>query len=234
LGRWIPTGCASLDEVLEGGLQPAGITLVYGEAETGKTSLTIQCSINSARMGYKTLFVDSDGTFSPQRLMQIALQDFSEVSEKIILFTPSTFDEQSRLIDELEKYLSKNFGLIVFDTVTTLYRSAIRDKEEAFKANRELNRQIATLAHIGKTYQIPILLTSQVRTVLTEVDTLIEPVASRVLRYWADTAIGLFKTARHNVVRAVIEKSGGIEKKITLYLMIGENGVCEYGKLALI
>lgn len=234
LKHWIPTGCAPLDGALEGGLQPAEITLIYGEAETGKTSLAIQCAVNSARIGYKTLFIDSDRTFSPQRLMQIAPQDFNEVSEKIIIFTPSTFDEQSHLIDEMEKYIGRSLGLIVFDTVTTLYRLAIGDREEAFKANRELNRQLATLAHIGRAYQIPILIISQVKAILTDVDALIEPVASRVLKYWANTVIGLFKTARRNVVRAVVEKGGGIERKLTLYLMIGENGVCEYGKLALI
>ncbi|MBS7634919.1 AAA family ATPase [Candidatus Bathyarchaeota archaeon] len=229
--RWIPTGCPSLDRALEGGLQPGGITLIYGEAETGKTSLAIQCSVNSARMDYKTLFIDSDGTFSPQRLMQIALQDFSEASQMIILLTPSTFEEQSLLMDELEKYIGKGFGLIVFDTVTTLYRSAIVSKEDAFKANRELNRQIAALAHIAKINQIPILLTSQVRNILNDVDVLVEPVAARVLRYWSTAIVGFFRTGRHGVTRAVVEKSCGVEKKITLYLRIGESGVCDYNRI---
>ena len=228
---WIPTGCPPLDRALEGGLQPGGITLIYGEAETGKTSLAIQCSVSSARMGYKTLFIDSDGTFSPQRLMQIALQDFSEASQMIILLTPSTFEEQSLLMDELEKYVGKGFGLIVFDTVTTLYRSAIGSKEDAFKANRELNRQIAALAHIAKVNQIPILLTSQVRSILSDVDALVEPVAARVLKYWSTSIVGLYRTGRHGVTRAVIERSCMVEKKIALYLRVGENGVCEYDGL---
>ncbi|MBS7653984.1 MAG: ATPase domain-containing protein [Candidatus Bathyarchaeia archaeon] len=228
---WIPTGCPLLDRALEGGLQPGGITLIYGEAETGKTSLAIQCSVNSARMDYKTLFIDSDGTFSPQRLMQIAIRDFNEVSQMIILLSPSTFEEQSLLMDELEKYIGKSFGLIVFDTVTTLYRSAIVSKEDAFKANRELNRQIAALAHIAKINQIPILLTSQVRNILNDVDVLVEPVAARVLRYWSTAIVGFFRTGRHNVTRAVVEKSYGVEKKITLYLRIGESGVCDYNRI---
>jgi len=229
--RWIPTGCLQLDRILEGGLRPGELTLIYGEAETGKTSLAIQCSVNSARMGYKVLFVDADGTFSPQRLMQIALQDFNEASQLIVLLSPLTFEEQSRLVDDLEKYVSGRLGLVVFDTITSLYRAEIGSKEETFKANRELNRQIATLTHIAKKFQVPILITSQVRNVLTDVDALVEPVAARVLRYWSTTVLGLFKTSKHGIVRAVVEKTGGIEKKITLYLFVGENGVYEYNKL---
>ncbi|MBS7605510.1 MAG: AAA family ATPase [Candidatus Bathyarchaeia archaeon] len=228
MGRWVPTGCLSLDRALDGGLQPGGLTLVYGEAETGKTTLAIQCSVSAARMKYKTLFVDTDGTFSPERLMQIALQDYEEALQSIMIFTPATFEEQSNLIDDLEKFVNKDLGLIVFDTITSLYRAGIVGREEAFKANRELNRQIAALAHIAKKFQIPILITSQVRSVLTETDAYIEPVASRVLRYWSSSVIGLFRTSKHNVVRAIIERSMGVEKKIALYLLISEGGISEY------
>ncbi|MEM2587466.1 MAG: ATPase domain-containing protein, partial [Candidatus Bathyarchaeia archaeon] len=150
--RWIPTGCSSLDNVLEGGLKPGELTLIYGEAETGKTSLAIQCSVNSARMGYKTIFVDADGTFSPQRLSQIAAQDFEVVAQSLILFMPSNFKEQSKIIDEMEKFIAGEMGLIVFDTITSLYRAEIGSKEEAFKMNRELNRQVATLTQVAKKF----------------------------------------------------------------------------------
>jgi len=233
LGRPIPTGCLSLDNVLGGGLQPGELTLIYGEAETGKTSLAIQCSVNSARMDYKTLFVDADGTFSLQRLMQIAFQDFNEASQSIIIFTPSTFEEQSKLIDELEKYISRNVGLIIFDTITSLYRSEIGGKKETFKVNRELNRQVATLTHIAKKFQIPILITSQVRNVLTETDSFVEPVAARVLKYWSTAIISLSRTSRRGVIRATVEKKGGIERKINLYLFVGEDGVRDYNRFRL-
>ncbi|MEM1515298.1 MAG: AAA family ATPase [Candidatus Bathyarchaeia archaeon] len=228
MGRWIPTGCLMLDRALDGGLQPGGLTLVYGEAEAGKTSLAVQCSVNAARMKYKTLFIDADGTLTPERLMQIALQDYEDALQLIVIFTPQTFEEQSALIDSLEKFISGNLGLIVFDTITSLYRAEIVGSEKAFKANRELNRQVAALTHIAKKFQMPVLITSQVRSILTETDTSIEPVASRVLRYWSSSIISLFKTSRHNVVRAVVEKSAGVEKKITLYLFIGESGLSEY------
>ena len=68
LKRAITTGCGALDLLLDGGLPLGEVVLIYGEAETGKTTLAMQCATNAVRMGLKTLYVDSDGTFSPARL----------------------------------------------------------------------------------------------------------------------------------------------------------------------
>lgn len=228
LSRWIPTGSLSLDRALEGGLPPGTITLLYGEAETGKTSLAMQCAVNSARLGCKTLFIDSDGDFSPERLSQIASADLEDVSRMIILVSPSSFNEQATVIDGLEQYVNEKFGLIAFDTVTSLYRSELRDKAETYKLNRELNRQIATLTEIAKTLEIPVLLTSQVRSILTLGDAATSPVATRVLKFWSHAVVNLSRTDQQNVIRAIVEKSSGKEKKLTFYLHIEKDGVHDY------
>jgi KaiC/GvpD/RAD55 family RecA-like ATPase len=68
----IPTGCRELDKILDGGISSENVGLFYGEAETGKTTFAMQCAVNCALRGYKTLFIDCDGTFSARRLSQIA------------------------------------------------------------------------------------------------------------------------------------------------------------------
>ena len=97
LKQWITTGSMRLDTALNGGLPIGEITLIYGEAETGKTGLAIQCSVNAARIGFKTLYIDCEGTFKPERLSQIAQSDIDEVSEMIIIARPSSFQEQISL-----------------------------------------------------------------------------------------------------------------------------------------
>ena len=69
--------------VLEGGIPLESVSLIYGEAETGKTTLAMQLAINYAKQAYKTLFIDCDGTFSARRLSQIAGQNFKEIAELI-------------------------------------------------------------------------------------------------------------------------------------------------------
>jgi len=228
LARWIPTGCTSLDRALGGGLPPSSITLLYGEAETGKTTLAMQCAVGSSRMGFKTLYIDSDGTFSPERLSQIAFGDFEEVSESIMIARPSTFAEQIETVDNLEKYVSKGFGLIVFDTVTSLYRSELANKKKTFNLNRELNRQVASLAQIAKALDLSVLLISQVRSVPTEFD--VVPVATRVLKFWSEAVIELAKTGSGKIVKASVEKRGEKEERLTFHLVIGEDGVQDYGR----
>jgi len=86
----IPTGCEVLDEILDGGFSIVELSLVCGEEDTAKTTLAMQCAINCARLGYKTLFIDCDGTFSIERLAQLAL-DLEKIAELIILSKPEDF-----------------------------------------------------------------------------------------------------------------------------------------------
>jgi len=226
LKQWITTGSMRLDMALNVGLPIGEVTLIYGEAETGKTGLAIQCSVNAARIGFKTLYIDCEGTFTPERLSQIAQSDIDEVSEMIIIARPSSFQEQIDLIDGLEKYITKRFGLIVFDTITSHYRSEIANKGDPFNLNRELNRQVAVLMQIARTTPLSVLLLSQVRSVMETSD--FTPVATRTLRFWSSGVIKLSRTERPNIVRCVVEKAHGAEKNLTFLLSIEEDGVHDY------
>ncbi|MEM3759634.1 MAG: ATPase domain-containing protein [Candidatus Bathyarchaeia archaeon] len=225
----IPTGCGRLDNLLDGGIPFENISLIYGEAETGKTTLAMQLAVNCALHGYKTLFMDCDGTFSVRRLSQIASENFKKVSELIILVKPSSFREQIIVIDKLPEYVAKNFGLIVVDTLTSLYRVEIAEHpNKAFELNRELNRQMALLAQIAKTRKIAVIVVSQVRSAFDENYVSIEPVATRVLKFWADTIIALRPTENSSIIRAVLEKNQKGNQPITCELKIEETGIHEH------
>jgi len=228
LQHTILTGCSSLDKFLGGGLPVGGVSLVYGEAETGKTSLAVQCAVGCARMGYKTMFIDSDGSFHERRLSQIAYYDFDAVSPLIILVRPTTFREQALTIDHLDEYITKRFGLAVVDTITSLYRVELGAPKENFKLNRELNRQVACLAQIAKTREVATLITGQVRGILVEGEDKVEPVATRALKFWSDVVIKLKNTGQTRVVKAVLEKCPGRKRPASCYLKIEETGIHEY------
>ena len=225
----IPTSCEAIDEILQGGIPLESVSLVYGEAETGKTTLAIQCAVNCARQGYKTLFVDCDGTFYARRLSQIAIGDFKDIAELIILMKPDNFGEQAIVIDRLTDYMTKSFGLVVIDTITSLYRAEIAERpEKTFELNRELNRQMACLAQIARTQKIVVLITSQVRSVFNEAHVSIEPVATRVLKFWADTIIDMKPTENPQIIKAILEKSSKNVPPLTCHLKIEETGIHEY------
>lgn len=192
VAKSIPTGCRTVDDYLRGGIYSGSLTLIYGEPEAGKTTFAIQCAANCSRQGHKTLFADCDGTFSVRRLAQIASNKFEEIAELIVLIKPESFQGQATLIDQLTDYVTKNVGLVVFDTFTSLYRLGIAETpSKTFELNRELNRQLAVLAQTARTHKVAVLITSQVHSVLDETPVSVEPVATRVQKFWADTVMAL-------------------------------------------
>jgi len=225
--RKIPTGCETIDKILEGGISIGSVTLIYGEAETGKTTLATQCAINCAKQGYRTLFIDCDGTFSGRRLSQMASKKFEETAESIMLMKPQNFKEQTVVIDKLTDYITKNLGLFIIDTITALYRVKIADSpEKTFTLNRELNRQMALIAQAAKLHKIAALVTSQVRSSFNEAFVSVEPVATRVLKFWADTIISMKPTDKPQVVKATLEKiPKKIQSPLIFLLEIEETGI---------
>lgn len=74
----LTTGSTAVDELLKGGVESGSITELYGEFRTGKTQLCHQlcvtCQLPRSDGGGegKALFIDTEGTFRPQRLVSIA------------------------------------------------------------------------------------------------------------------------------------------------------------------
>ena len=222
----ISTGCTSLDQLLNGGILVSNVSLAYGEAETGKTTLAIQCAVNCARKGQKVIFIDADNSFSARRLSQIAYYDLEKLSPLIILLKPDTFQEQILAMDHLEEYLTQKVGLIIVDTFTSLYRAEFgENSKERFALNRKLNRQLACLAQIAKTHRKAVLITSQVRSILIKAKVDLEPVATRVLEFWSDIVIRLKPTGRSNIFSAILEKHPEHRRLTSCYFVIEKTGI---------
>jgi DNA repair protein RadB len=227
--KTIPTSCNFIDRLLEGGIPTGTVTLIYGEAETGKTTMTLQCVINCARMGYKTFFIDSDASFSSKRLLQMAPQDYEEIASQIILARPTNFKEQTHLINELDKYITEKFLLIIIDTITTLYRAELSEEtQKTFALNRELNQQLALLTQIAKIKNVGVIVTSQVHSYFLGVGAVTEPVATRVLKFWPEIIIKLQPTLKPHLIQAVIEKHKKHSRSENCFLTIRDNGISDY------
>lgn len=228
----IPTGCNRLDRFLNGGISSGNVTLLYGEPETGKTTMALQCAVNCSKSRHKTLYVDCDGSFSAQRLSQIAMEDFDSAAELIILMKPASFREQGSVIDQLPDLVSKNFGLVVFDTLTSLYTLSVAETpNKTFDLNRELNRQTASLAQVARTLKVAIAVTSQVHSVLNAPYVSVQPVATRVVKFWADIIISMQPTGNAQLLRLVVEKvpdMAKLDKSVTFAVKIDEHGINDY------
>jgi RecA/RadA recombinase len=233
----ILTGIGCIDSNMGGGILPDAITMIYGEPETGKSTLALQCSVNCAFQGLKVLFVDCDNTFSTKRLEQLSYGRFNQIAEFIILMKPIDFNEQIAILDNLPDYIAKNFGLVVIDTFNSLYSAKVAESstKASYAINRELNRQMATLAQTAKAQHIPILVTSQVRSIFNDPHINVAPVATRVLEFWAESIIALHPTESSRVIKVVMENKQAKNsdknrntQEATCYLRITETGLHDY------
>ena len=192
----ISTGIVSLDMML-GGLPRGELTLLYGEPATGKTTLALQIAANAARNGSKTLFVDADNSFHPERLAPMigdGDDGSSRVSRLIFVSKPTTFSVMTRMLENLGSYVSANMSLIVVDTATSLYRRAMDGQGgNVFRLNRELNLQLAYLTETAKTLGPAVLVTSQVRSIPQGYGPppRVEPVATRLVKFWSPMILRL-------------------------------------------
>ena len=74
----LTTGSSNLDDLLGGGIETGALTELYGEYRTGKTQLAHQLCVNvqlpyeEGGLNGSALYIDTEGTFRPERIIQIS------------------------------------------------------------------------------------------------------------------------------------------------------------------
>ena len=205
----LTTGCEAVDRLLRGGFPLHQVNFVYGEASTGKSVLSMQCAVEAANDNLKVFYVDSDGSFSPNRFETLPVKQ--EAAERIVIFRPEDFRDQARITDTLESLLTKTPTLLVIDSMTGLYRAGLGTRKEVFAYNRELNRELAYLSDLLHRFPLGLLLTGEVHSHPGLGEWVVEPVATRSLSHWSRLILRLRTTARPNVRECVLEKVDGRE-----------------------
>ncbi len=204
----LATGSPSLDELLEGGIEGGAITLLFGEAGTGKTNICLQVARNVGILGKKVIYVDTEGV-SLERLMQMAGDRYEEVMRNILFFEPHDFDDQEKAVEKAVKLSESSLevGVIILDSATIHYRLTRNDEEKGTR--KSLSTQLAKLLGVARGKGIPVLLTSQVYTDIEKHT--FEPLGGHVLLHNAKTIIRLDKVGS-STRRAVIIKHRHLEE----------------------
>ena len=203
----ISTGSYDLNKWLFGGYEKGIITMIAGPAGSGKTNFVLLTACSQAKKGNKVIFVDTEGGFSVERIKQLVGEDYNEILSNIILLEPASFEEQKKsFLILLEKIKNRNISLIIVDGMAMLYRlelgDAIKMKEDEKikEVNREVAKQMRTLAEIARKQEIPIIITNQVYNVfLSEeewkkgVEKEMNLVGGDLFKYWSKCILELKK-----------------------------------------
>jgi len=217
----LPFRCGPLDDMLDGGVESGCLTLIYGEAGTGKTNLCMALARNVALQGKKTVYVDSEG-LSMQRLRQMAGEDRERVLKEVLVSEVHSLEDQDRMIGKAIKLAEGNtdIGLIVVDSITMFYRLASREDERAER--RVLAGQSAKLLTLARRMNLPVVVTSQV---YTDVETgTFEALGGNVLHHNAKAIIRVERLAPGKR-RAVLMKHRHLAEGRTALFYLTEQGV---------
>ena len=217
----LPFRCGPLDDMLDGGVESGCLTLIYGEAGTGKTNLCMALARNVALQGKKTVYVDSEG-LSMQRLRQMAGEDRERVLKEVLVSEVHSLEDQDRMIGKAIKLAEGNtdVGLIVVDSITMFYRLASREDERAER--RVLAGQSAKLLTLARRMNLPVVVTSQV---YTDVETgTFEALGGNVLHHNAKAIIRVERLAPGKR-RAVLMKHRHLAEGRTALFYLTEQGV---------
>jgi len=168
----IATGSKELDKLLGGGFETGSITEMFGEFRTGKTQLCHQicvaCQLPLDQGGGegKALYIDTEGTFRPERLLAIAERyglNGEDVLDNIAYARAYNTDHQSQLLLQASAMMSESrFAVLVVDSATALYRTDYSGRGELSARQMHLARFLRTLQRLADEFGIAVVITNQV------------------------------------------------------------------------
>ncbi|MCS7139568.1 MAG: DNA repair and recombination protein RadA [Candidatus Nezhaarchaeota archaeon] len=169
---FLTTGCKALDDLLMGGIETQAITELVGEYGVGKTQLchqlcvTVQLPKEKGGLGGLALFIDTEGTFRPERIVQIADRfglNSKHALDNIIYARAYNSDHQVLIVEEaVDMIKENNIKLIVIDSLISHFRGEYLGRETLAMRQQRMNKHIHHLLRLADIYNLAIVVTNQV------------------------------------------------------------------------
>jgi len=125
-GDFISTGSLSLDmSIGPGGIPVGRFTEIYGSEGSGKTTIALSISRNAIKDGKKVLYIDVENMLDVSLIQGILGENFPV--DMFVLLQPNTAEDALSIIER--GIDSKEFGLIVLDSIGALAPSVEKEKD---------------------------------------------------------------------------------------------------------
>jgi DNA repair protein RadA len=171
---YITTGSKAFNELLGGkGVESRSITEAFGAYGSGKTQLGLSLVVNAqlpAEKGGangKAVFIDTEGTFRPSRIKQIA-EGLGANPEKVLknIFVARAFnsDHQVLLLEKVTEMIKggEPIKVLVVDSLTAHFRAEFAGRGQLADRQQKLNRYMHDLMKLAETHNIAVYVTNQV------------------------------------------------------------------------
>lgn len=161
-----------MDQLLDGGVEAGCITEIFGEFRTGKTQLchhlcvSCQLPIESGGGEGRALYIDTEGTFRPERCLAIAERyglNGQDVLDNIAVARAYNSDHQTKLLlQAAQMMVESRFALVVVDSATALYRTDYSGRGQLSERQMHLARFLRGLTKLCDEFGVAIVITNQV------------------------------------------------------------------------
>jgi DNA repair protein RadA len=170
----VTTGSKELDGLLGGGVETQAITEVYAKYGSGKSQIGFQLCVNAQlpeeEGGLKgsVVFIDTEGTFRPERITQMAEAkglNPEEVLANIFVARATNSDHQMLLAEKAEEIIKdkeKNVKLVVVDSLTAAFRTDYMGRGTLAERQQKLNKHLHVLLKFADRYNVAVYVTNQV------------------------------------------------------------------------
>jgi DNA repair protein RadA len=170
----VTTGSKNFDGLLGGkGVESRAITEAFGAFGSGKTqvgltlSVNVQLPLDKGGANGKCVFIDTEGTFRPSRIKQIA-EKLGANPEKVLknIFVARAFnsDHQVLLLDKIAEMIKDGepIRLLIIDSLTAHFRAEFSGRGQLADRQQKLNRYIHQLMKLAETHNLAVYVTNQV------------------------------------------------------------------------
>lgn len=171
---YITTGSKNFDDLLGGrGIESRSISEAFGAFGSGKTQLGLTLAVNAqlplekGGANGKTVFIDTEGTFRPARIKQIAAgigADPEKVLKNILVARAFNSDHQILLIDKITEMIKAGepIKLVIVDSLTAHFRAEFSGRGQLADRQQRLNRYMHSLAKLADQHNLAVFVTNQV------------------------------------------------------------------------
>uniref|UniRef100_A0A803WET4 Meiotic recombination protein n=1 Tax=Ficedula albicollis TaxID=59894 RepID=A0A803WET4_FICAL len=206
----ISTGSQEFDKLLGGGIESMAITEAFGENFFLLFHFNLRFSVVTAQLpgpngytGGKIIFIDTENTFRPDRLRDIADRfnvDHEAVLDNVLYARAYTSEHQMELLDYVAAKFHEEAGifkLLIIDSIMALFRVDFSGRGELAERQQKLAQMLSRLQKISEEYNVAVFVTNQMTadpgaTMTFQADPK-KPIGGHILAHASTTRISLRK-----------------------------------------
>ncbi|VFJ14128.1 DNA repair and recombination protein RadA [Candidatus Nitrosocosmicus franklandus] len=168
------TGSRALDKLLLGGIETQAVTEFYGEFGSGKSQIchtlcvTASQPVENGGFGGGSIYIDTEGTFRPERIDQIAISrglDPVSVLKSIAVCKVYNSSHLELIIKDLGKYINDfKARLVIIDSIISLHRAEFAGRGTLADRQQRLNSMLHKIIRLAEIYNISVVITNQVQS----------------------------------------------------------------------